>query len=137
MRRKKSGVRGYDGGRRMGGDRPMPDSLLPRLTLLIGVVALGLVIIPAIVYDEPAPWRRREVAPPPRAAKGDGELKVKFKGIELTWGRKSATRPATTDEAVPAVAPPPPQVPNDPVKIYKVSAVILALAGLIVGTMAW
>jgi len=115
----------------------MPDSLLPRLTLLIGVVALGLVIIPAIVYDQPAPWQKREVAPPPPTAQRSGELRVKFKGIELSWGRKSATQPNIANEAAPAVPPPPPQPPKDPVKIYKVSAVILALAGLIVGTMAW
>src|SRR4051794_24877168 len=82
-----------------GGGRPMPDTLLPRLTVLIGVVALGLVIVPAIVYDAPAPWEKREA----KKTDDSGELKVKIKGIELTWGRRSTTKPgAAADEALPA-----------------------------------
>jgi hypothetical protein len=107
----------------------MPHPLLARLTLLIGVAALALVIIPAIVYDEPAPWQKEE-REARRASRADGELRVKFKGVELTWGRRAASQPDTIES-------PPPPPPRDPIKPYKLSAVILALTGLIVAPMSW
>lgn len=111
----------------------MPHPLLARLTLLIGVVALALVIIPAIVYDEPAPWEKKE-REARRQRRADGELKIKVKGIEFTWGRRSTTQ---AGEASPAVEAPTPPPPADPIKPYKLSAVILALTGLIVAPMSW
>jgi hypothetical protein len=111
----------------------MPHPLLVRLTLLIGVAALALAIIPAIVYDEPAPWEK-EKREERRQRRGDGELKIKVKGIELTWGRRPATQPVA---AAPAVEAPPPPPPADPIKPYRLSAVILALTGLIVAPLSW
>src|SRR5215216_2474670 len=99
----------------------MPRHVLARFTLLFGVLALGLAVIPGVAYDEPFPWQRKEHAKAAAAnAKvkdlaAGGELKVKVSNLEFSLGRKN--RGATTAPAV--QEPAPPVVPADPTKTYR------------------
>jgi hypothetical protein len=115
----------------------MARHLPARLTLLLGVLALGLVVLPTIIFDQPLPWSlaaREKDQPverpePPTAHR----FNIKINKFEFAFG-KSTSQPTTA--AAEVAAPPRPRPPN-PVKPYQISAVILALAGLITGPLAW
>jgi hypothetical protein len=115
----------------------MARHLPARLTLLLGVLALGLVVLPAIIFDQPLPWSlpaREKNQPverpePPTAHR----FNIKINKFEFAFG-KSTSQPAT---AAAEVTAPPPLPPPNPVKPYQISAVIFALAGLITGPVAW
>jgi hypothetical protein len=119
----------------------MARHLPARLTLLLGVLALGLVVLPAIIFDQPLPWslaaREKDQplerpAPPPTAHR----FNIRINKFEFAFG-KSTSQPATAATEVAAPPPPLPPRPSNPVKPYQISAVILALAGLITGPLAW
>jgi len=115
----------------------MPRHLPARLTLLLGVVALGLVVLPAIIFDQPLPWsaaaREKDQAAERPQPPATHRFNIKINKFEFAFG-KSSTQPTT---AAPEVAAPPPPRPPNLIKPYQIAAVIFALAGLITGPMAW
>ncbi|MDB5320042.1 MAG: hypothetical protein JWN40_1673 [Phycisphaerales bacterium] len=119
----------------------MSRHLLARLTLLLGVVALGLVVLPAMVYDQP-PFRA--AADKEQDSHGDDRtskppvahrFNVKINKFEFAFG-KATTQPSTAPGETPLPTQPPPPPPN-PVKPYQIGAVVVALLGLITGPTAW
>jgi len=104
--------------------------VLSVITLLLGAVALGLVVIPAIAYDQPFPWQRKdrqrgaEVAPTTRK----GGLTVTIKGVDLTIGGKR------TPVEQPKPAEP---EPVNPTKPFTLAAAGLAVGGMVTGALSW
>jgi hypothetical protein len=114
----------------------MSRHLPARLTLLLGVVALGLVLLPAIIFDQPLPWAAagEKDQPVERAQQPTSHrFNIKINRFEFAFG-KNTTQPATAEVSAPPPVPPP---PRNPIKPYQIAAVIFALAGLITGPMAW
>jgi len=109
----------------------MSRQLSARLTLLFGVVALGLVVIPAAIYDQTPRSDNKAAAKADdqSPATGGTRINLKIKNFQLAFGKAPATAAASTP---PAPAPPP-----NPTKPYRISAIIFALAGLAAGSMAW
>ena len=91
-------------------------------TLGIGVVALGLAIIPTILFDVPPPWN----APRPKAAesKVEGETSVAWRGVKVSWGGKAVkVEPADGIHLSPA-------------KGFALATAIVAILGMAVGPLA-
>lgn len=102
------------------------------VALALGACSLGLVAIPAVVFDEPVPRPRQapEPAKPDPPVDDSGGITLSTKRFSIHLGRKQdpATRP------VAAVVPAPP--PRSPTKPYRVAAVAVALVGLVTATLA-
>lgn len=91
--------------------------------VLLGVVALGLAIIPRAVFEVPPPWSTGP-APEPREVT-EGGKSIEWKGTKVTIG-------GTTKLVYP---PPPPPVSAASKSVFICTAVA-ALAGIAVGLIA-
>jgi hypothetical protein len=117
----------------------MSKHLLGFIALLAGVTALGLAVIPGIVHDQPLPWVGKKDPPAASdkktAPQADARVTLKIKEVEvkLPFKGKSEKRPpaAQTEETDRAAAP------GNPVKWFTISAIAVALLGLVFGPLAW
>ncbi len=101
----------------------MLKSALGLAALVLGVAALGLAIIPAIVFETPPPWNRSEPKPPqPRI---EGQKSVEWRGIKVAWGGKAVK------EA------PPEQPAMNAAKWFAIATAAISLVGLALGPLAW
>lgn len=103
-------------------DVPAGTWRLGGLTLLTGVVALGLAIIPAIVFGVTPTWLDRRPAPEPRV---QGQKSIEWRSIKFKWGGK------------PAPDAPAPTAPMTAAKSFAVATAVVALVGLVLGPVAW
>jgi len=91
--------------------------------VLLGVVALGLAIIPIAVFEVPPPWPSKPAAPPQQVIEGGKSME--WKGARITIGGTSRT-----------VDPPPPRAPPTSSKIVFICTAVVALAGIAAGVIA-
>jgi hypothetical protein len=118
----------------------MSKHLLGFSALLAGVTALGLAVIPGIFHDQPLPWVGKKETPaaaekPKLALQGDARITLKIKEVEVKLPikgkaekRPPAPQPEETDRAA---------APANPVKWFTISAIAVALLGLVLGPLAW
>ncbi len=93
-------------------------------SLLAGVVALGLAIIPMILLDMRPTWlaQRPERPPEPRM---QGQKSIEWHGLKFKWGGKPVEdAPAAAKEVAAA-------------KSFAIATAIVALVGLVLGPLAW
>jgi hypothetical protein len=101
--------------------------LLGTITLLLGVAALALTIIPAAVYDEPGPVERKA-----SAAENNKPGGVTFSTSRFTIRLGKPQEPAPPPATVPTVDPPAPRA-----KPFKLAGMGCSLAGFAAGPFAW
>ena len=118
----------------------MSKHLLGFSALLAGVTALGLAVIPGIVHDQPLPWVGKTDTPaaaekPKPALQADARVTLKIKEVEVKLplkGKGEKRPPAQLPEEPDRAA-----APVNPVKWFTISAVAVALLGLVFGPLAW
>jgi hypothetical protein len=93
-------------------------------------------VLPSIIYEQPLPWtsaNKDKDRPGDRTPRSPTthRFNVRINKFEFAFG-KASTQPSTT--TVEAPAPPP---PANPVKPYQITAVVVALLGMITGPTAW
>lgn len=91
--------------------------------VILGVVALGLAIIPRAYFEVPPPWPTPPTAQPQEVIEGGRTLE--WKGAKITIGGTHKIIP-------PPPAPPPPAS----AKIVFISTTVAALIGIAVGLVA-
>ena len=92
-------------------------------TLVLGLIALGLAVIPRAFFNVPPPWPK-EPAPQPHQVT-EGGKSIEWKGIKVTFGGTTKT------------IPPPPSPPTPAVSIsFATATAVVALLGLGLGVFA-
>lgn len=113
--------------------------------LVIGVLALGLAVIPGIALDQPLPSASEDAEEQPLPDPGpEGGITLKIKKFSVTFGGdrnddgNDAAREDEPKQEIAAAAGQ--QRPNDRDELlrwFTVSAVSCSLIGLILGPIAW
>jgi len=95
---------------------------LSAITITLGVCALLLAILPAVIYDEPFrwPWDTEE------EKKANPELTLKTKRFQFTLSTNKPAQPAAPEPA-----------PPSPAKPYRIAMIILSALGLGFAPLAW
>ncbi len=99
--------------------------------LVVAVVAVGLASIPAIALDRPLPnpfaeQKEKEEPPVEPPAEREGGITLKYKNLSVHFGGK-------VPEKEPPLEPElKPEVTNDPIRWFTVSAIGCALVGLVI-----
>ncbi|HAI13589.1 MAG TPA: hypothetical protein DCM28_17920 [Phycisphaerales bacterium] len=105
--------------------RPYRYSLLG---LLMGVLALGLAVVPSMVWDRPLPNPFAETPPPPEPkTQHEGGVTLKIKNFSMTLSGKEV--PIKEDK-------PDPSLSSDPVKWFTISAICIAIASILTASIA-
>lgn len=107
--------------------------------LVIGVIALGLACLPAIAFEQPLPSPfvkpaepKAVVAPEPPPER-EGGITLRTKSFTVTLGGKLKK---SEEAAPPPPAPEPPvKVTSDPVRWFTISAIGVALCGVLVASI--
>jgi hypothetical protein len=96
-------------------------------SLLFGMIALGMAIIPRSVFNVPPPWPVQQSEPPRPQTVVDGGTSFEVKGVKVTIGDKSRV-----------VQPPAPQSPPVPViaKTLAIATAVIALLGGVLSSLA-
>ena len=98
------------------------------LGVLMGVLALGLAVVPSLVWDRPVSNPFAEPAPPPEPkTQHEGGVTLKIKSFSMTLGGKEV--PIEEDK-------PEPTLSSDPVKWLTVSAICVAIASILTASIA-
>ena len=98
--------------------------------LVVGVLGLGLAVIPSIAMQRPLPnpfetpeqAQRRMQGPPSKK----GGITLNFKGLSMNFGGKEVEKPTT----------PNPSLTNDPIRWFMIAAILCGLAGLLLCSVA-
>ncbi len=99
--------------------------------LLIGIVALGLAVIPGLAMERP---EERPETPPLIESESDGGVTLTFKEFSVTWGGKSEEGEEVAEQAVNQEEP---IDRNRLLKWFTLSAVCFSLVGLVLGPISW
>jgi hypothetical protein len=97
---------------------------LSALTIVLGVAALLLSLLPPVIYDEPFrwPWEPEEKKAAPE---DQGGVTIKTKRLRFTFGANKPTQPA-------AIEP-----PISPLKPFRIAMIIVCAIGLGLAPLAW
>jgi hypothetical protein len=108
--------------------------------LVVGIMALGLAVIPGIALDRPLPFVHEELPPP--EPEQEGGVTLKYKKFSVTFGVRTKDEDANQDHEVeqngPAAVDQKRRIDRDQwLKWFTISAVSCSLIGLILGPISW
>lgn len=102
--------------------------VLSLISLIAGLIALGMAVIPPFVWDRPIQLPFTTPAPPPEPkTQHEGGLTLKIKSMTLTLGGK---------EVPVEEKPKPVTITRDPVKWFTISAIGVAILSMFISTLA-
>lgn len=95
----------------------------------IGIIALGMAIIPRAMFNVPPPWPAQPVEPPRPQMVVDGGTSFEVKGVKITVGGKS--------RVVEPPSPGPPSVPPLARNLAIATAIVALLGGALSVLACW
>jgi hypothetical protein len=104
---------------------------LSAVGLILGILALGLAVVPALAFDRPLPnpFATTEQPKPPKPPEPEGGFTLKYKNFSVNLGGKKR------DLEEPHVQPPQPKLTTDPIRLLTIAAIACALVGIVFSTI--